>query len=299
MNAVTDSLAEFSITIPYRPLSRGGLNSPLTPLRQRTEDGWWQSGDGDFQQGRDDLLRALYFLKKHSRHHHPIFVIIEQDVFPNEQFLSDYSNVTIVRSTYVHPRPDDCKDPEAYHRLAMAYKAGFAALPETGWVCHGYTADLVCTKDWDHYIVEAMRQHGECAYVPMFIEGHVNFKGVQATPELIWETWRKSVLCHALTIPQPADRNYLTENDLEAYATCARSARKGLIVEPCGKREYGFWNPMLIPNAIAKTTEMPNGFGFDIRFDDNLGKRGMKKVVVTDSYVLHPWYEFRWSTNGH
>jgi hypothetical protein len=47
--------------------------------------------------------------------------------------------------------------------------------------------------------------------------------------------------------------------------------------------------------GLAKQVGFKRCFGFDLMFDNDLGyKFGKRKMCITDSYVLHPFGEFRW-----
>jgi hypothetical protein len=296
-----------NILIPYRPLSHGGLQTPATELRQ-LPDGRWNDIDGEYRYGRehryakeDEPAIAIKFLNKNSQFKHHIIVIIDNDVYPNDTFLKEYDNVTVLKSKYV---PTGDLSTLAVSRLNAALVEGINSVPDDDWLCYSYISDLICGKDWDKYVIEAIRQYGDnYVYVPMFTEarggysGQMVLRGVDPTPELVWNEWRKTICCHALTMPEPA-KGYFTEEDIDYFIQRANEAGKGIIIERPGDRIYGYYAVMFMKAKHAKKAMRMIGPGFDTDFDNRLySVCNLMKVVVTNSFVFHPFCEFKSEDN--
>lgn len=298
-------MSQWTLIVPHRPLSRGHLTSGREPVRQ-LPDGCWQEGEGPpipETEFREDIHRGIYFLRKNSVYNHKILVAMDSDVYPQDWWLKKYNNVSIIKSSFTLPGNEE--GPYPYYRLCEAYIAAIESLPDDEWICYGYTSDLICSKEWDKYIAEAISQGGDDkVYVPMFIETRggggneccANIEGQEITTERIWEHWRQHICCHALTYPTPT-KGYLTEDDFDQYIQIAGQAGKGNITERCGERTFGYYNCMVMKNRYAKAAIYyirDKGFGFDLLYDDSLGIMGLQKVVVTKSFVLHPWVNVIW-----
>jgi len=293
---------DYTIIMPHRPLSPGHLSTGEGPLNQ-LPDGQWQEGNKDpvpEYYYREDIYRALNFLRKNSTHKYRVLVAMDSDVYPQDWWLKEYEEVSIFKASY-QPRGNEY--PLPYHRLAASYKESIDSLPDEEWICYAWTSDLIPSKKFDKYIVEAISQYGDgYVYVPMFVEtrsggGQPPYQSIwdmQATPELIWGEWRKYLCCHALTMAEPSSR-VITEEDFDKYIEIANEANLANIVEPCGQREYGYYACMVMKAKYAKEAGFKLGFGFDLEFDNALGAMGLQKVVVTKSFVLHPWVNFKWS----
>lgn len=300
-----------SIIMPHRPLTPGSLSAPNGPLIQEA-DGRWRLPSGEVKGDvREDIERGISFLNKNSYFSHRILVAIDSDVFPQERWLSEFPNVRVVRSTYV---PPPGTQPNAYCRLAAAYRDAVATVPDEEWVCEGYTSDLICAKDWDWYIAEAIKEYGEeNVYTSMFVETHqqagthleYEIKGTKPTPHQIWIEFREKVTCHSLTWPEP--NTSPTEDDFNEYIEIARRGHVELnipevIWENCGDRQIGYYNVMFMKAKYSRIAgfDVERGMGFDIGHDDALRDKARRmKGVVTDSYVYHPateWFRlpFQW-----
>lgn len=281
-----------NIIVPYRPLSKGGLSTPMVEQHQ-LPDGRWNGWGDELSEDNSEVRNintTIKFLNKNSVYKHKIIVAIDSDIYPNKDFLKEFDNVTILKSPYI------CKESVCppYWRLNAAYKHVIDSIPDEEWLCHGYTADLICAKNWDEPIINAILQNGDnYVYVPMFIEaweayGNIRLKGLEPTAERIWDDWRKNVSCHALTFPEP-EKGFITEKDLDSYIEKANERKMGLIKEDCGKREYGYYNVMFMKAKYAKIAMRLIGHGFDIDFDDRLRDvLHITKIVVTNSFILHP-----------
>lgn len=292
---------EYTIIMPHRPLTRGHLSSGIGPLYQLPDGRWQEADDPPAQEDlyREDIHRGIYFLRKNSVCKYKILVATDSDVHPQESWLKEYEEVSVFKSSYV---PQGNEYPMPYYRLAAAYRDSINSLPDEEWICYAWTSDLIPSKEFDKYIIEAINQHGDgYVHVPMFVEtrsggGAPPYESIwdmQVTPDLIWEGFRDRICCHALTMPEPSNR-VITEEDFDKYIEVANQANRANIVEPCGVREYGYYACMFMKAKYAKRAGFKLGFSFDLEFDNSLGVMGLQKVVVTKSFVLHPWVNFKW-----
>ena len=292
-----------NIILAYRPLSRGGNTTPNQDIRQ-LPDGRWSDDDGQYRfsgdhryHGGDDVVRTIKILNKNSHFKHNIIVAIDSDVYPNETFLKEFDNVTVFKSKYLHK--EDLAVAPSFRTNAAMYEA-IHSIPDEEWLCYAYASDLICCRDWDKRVIEAIQTHGdEYIYVPMFTEvrgdmGNVVLKGIEPTPDLIWNEWRRTVCCHALTMPQPAC-GYFTETDMDNFIRIASAPVKPVyIVERPGDRIYGYYAILFMKAKYAKKAIRMIGPGFDTDFDNRLySVCRLMKIVVTNSFVFHPFCEFK------
>ena len=317
---------KINIIIAYRPFSSSidsNLMSSRSLLTGSTQlpDGRWNYIDGQYRYGsirrpggeeyeKDELVRAIKFLNNNSHFKRNITVVIDPDIYPYDNYLKEFDNVTILKSGKYKPG-EKIKDIEFLNlgpltntsdiRYNIALAEGINSVPNDEWLCYAYRSDLICGKYWDRYIVEAIQKYGEnCVYVPMFTEVRPNYNnipltGIEPTSQLIWEEWRKKMCCHALIMPMPS-KGYFTEEDMDYYIKTANGAGKIEIIENPGDRIYGNWTTMVIKAKYAKKAFKIEQT-FDLRFDDRLrDELHMKKVVVARSFVFHPYCPFKYST---
>lgn len=294
-----------NIIIPYRPLSGGELRTPRGPIDQ-LPDGRWKDDDGQYRYGGyyrygskidhkfDELVRAIKFINKNSYYKHNIIVVVDADVFPNDIYFKQFDNVNILTCDYPLPNTGNL----AYYRVSTSYMKGINSIQDEEWLCYGYISDIICHKDWDKHIVEQIQKYGEkFVYVPMFTEIRSGIadrvvRWSEITPENIWDTWRKTICCHALTMPLP-NREFFTEEDMNYYVNIANQySRPPVIIEKPGDRIYGYYAVMFMKAKYAKKAIRMEAEGFDTSFDNRLySECNLMKVVVTNSYVFHPFYE--------
>ena len=299
---------QFNIIMPYRPLCQGGRNSPDRELHQLSDGRWINDAgnalvDDDFRT-RVSLRLALNALEKNSFFEHKIKIMIDRDVYPNKDFLKEYRNIEIIKTDCVPPKDIPPGAASWCWRLSAADKAGVESVPDDEWLCYSYVADLICCKNWDKFIVDAIEKYGEgYVYVPMFVElkgggGDIpwGILGAEPTPSKIWKQWRREHCCHGLTLPDPG-KGYILESDFDRYIEIANEAKMGLIIEPCGKRSYGYYSILVMKAKHAKSVGVRVGPGFDLDFDNRLYSEGhFEKVVVTNSFVLHNHFSpFYWT----
>src|SRR3990167_876347 len=294
---------KINIIIPYRPLSRGFMQTGGGPLHQ-LPDGRWKDVDGSYfssgerrpEREKDELLRAIKFLNKNSYVKHNIVVSVDDDVYPNDEYFKQFDNVLILRCT---KHINDLPMYTPFYRMNNAAIEGINSIPDDEWICHNYISDLICAKHWDLPIINAIQQYGEnYVYVPMFVEirrglHSVTMMGMQATPHLIWEEWRK-LCCHSLLMPVPM-KEYVTEDDINTYVKIINSGGKqSVIVEKPGDRIYGYFNVVIAKAKFIKRALRLIGSTFDLDFDNRLySECKLMKAVVTKSFVFHPYCEVR------
>lgn len=319
------------ILIPYRPLSQGGLTTPEGDIHQLPDGRWIDSRDGKYRYGgawrrhdkraitgvddqidsqspypndkNDELLRAIRFINKNSYFKHEIVVIMDSNVYPNDAYLKEFDNVTILKSSYIDEDPSLFKTNlglAVIKRVNAAHMHGIVNIADDEWICYSYISDLICSKNWDKPIVDAIQKYGEnYVYVPMFTEvrqsyNNVPLTGVDMTPGRIWEEWRRTVCCHSLTMAMP-ERGYFVEQDMDDFIRISEQYQKPkVIIERPGDRIYGYYAVMFMKAKYAKKAIRMDGPAFDLAFDNRLyAECNLMKIVVTDSYVFHPFGEFK------
>ena len=300
---------QFHILVPYRPLCQGGRASPAREMHQLPDGRWMDDHDNiltdDSNRKRVSLRLTLDALARNSFYQHKIKVIIDHDIFPNANFLKEHKNVEILKSEYVPPEDADRSGVgKWWYRLPAADKVGIDSVPDEEWLCYSYVADLICCKNWDKLIADAIEKFGEnYIYVPMFVElkggsgqAPYGILGMEPTPKKIWKEWRKSICCHGLTMPDPG-KGYILESDFDHYIEIANKANMNIITESCGQRTYGYYNILVMKAKFAKSVGIMIGPGFDINFDDRLRDIGhFRKMVITNSFILHNHFcPFYWT----
>jgi len=299
----------WNIVIPYRPLTEGNRNNPLCKISQLS-DGRWDSEikyynwlKPEFE--NDELHRAIYYINKNSVFKHNIIVAIDSDIYPNDTWLKEYDNVKWIKSEWVVP-PEMWAAPDksciSLSRMAAADEAGIFSVADDEWVVYAFIEDAIPCKQWDMPIVDAiMKYDDEYIYVPNFVECHSGIHSLggtlihgQETPELIWDTWRKNQCCNALVMPTREGRTWINEQDFDDYIKVANSERPDYFVELAGVRQNVYYAFFVMKAGLAKRVGFHKQHCFDLLFDAELGQLGVMKMGITDSYVLHPYYEFRW-----
>lgn len=272
----------FNLLMGYRPTERNEFKH-FANLRQ-DRNGTWKYDGGIVKENFDriNIDTAIDFINKNSFFKHKIKILIDDDVYPNSDYFKKYTNIQFIKA-------DKVNVDTPLVRMAAAYSAGIASVPDDDWLCFGYISDVICCKNWDKYIVDAIKKYGEkYAYVPMWIEIKNLPEYVdRVTPDLIWNKWREEICCHALSMPLPK-KGFIEEGDLEKFAEIARAGKKGVIIEPCGKREYGYYAVTILKAKYAKKIGVRPMKGFDTDFDNRLWSiLRFNKVIVIRSYVFH------------
>ena len=298
---------KFNIIIPFRPCSKGGASAPSVEFWQNENGEWNDPGDAKWNTPTagyrnsgfykpcakygdgDELKLAIKYLNKNSAYKHNIIVVTDADVHFHKNYLKEYDNVTLLNA---EPSP---------HRLSTALLHGVHYVPDDEWIFYSYVSDLICPKNWDVPIVQAIEKYGEkYVYAPEFTEVHSSFsgvgvlKGLEPTPSNIWNTWRKNYL---LLMPAP-NKDYFTEDDMNYFIKRANEANNGIIIEKPGVREYGYYTVFILKAKYGKAAlRRCGGDGcdaFDLDFDNRLDSVcGLQKAVVTNSFIFHPFYPFK------
>lgn len=287
---------KINILITHRPL-------PFLNIYQLKDKKWGNDSKGykyGFRWGvdEDELIRAIKFLNKNSYFKHPITVIIDSDVFPDIDYLKEFDNVKIIKSGYAHNGPIQTLKVSLQNAADIE---GINSIPDEEWLCYAYQSDLICSKDWDKHIIEAIEEYGEqYVYVPMFTEirggmNNISVAGLDPTPDKIWDEWRKTISCHSLTMPYPkgisTKNGFVTEDDMDYFIKRSNEANKpSIIVEKPGDRVYGYYAILIMKAKFAKKAIRLIGPGFDTDFDNRLYTEcNLMKAVVTKSFIFHPF----------
>lgn len=285
---------KFEIIMPYRPYCHGDLRSPVGDLVQ-LEDGSWRNSSGnifkeglEYEKHRVSIRQAIEALNKNSFYKHHIIVAIDADVYPNKSFLKNFENVSIIKAE------SKVSQKQYGLRTSYAYKTVLDSLSGEGFLCHMYLGDTICSKDWDKHIIEAMERFGEDkVYAPIWVEGsHGAFQdlvGVELTPDFIWKECSRKICAGAFFLPDPR-RDYIQEEDFEHYIEVMKKGNRDCIIENCGGRFFGWLTCLCMKITYAKQVKIDFTINesLGIGFDGELGKLGLKKVVVTNSFIWHP-----------
>lgn len=289
---------KFTIIIAYRPTTLD-IKHNRAPAWQDENYNWWSSPEmvkkAHYEPFSSTLETCVKAIRKNSVYHHKIIISHEPDVYFNNKYLEYIKNKYDVIFL--------CNTPQYNSGIQanfVALSQAFMSLPDDEIVLYAYSIDCVCGKNWDKYIKEAHDIHGDdVVYNAMWVEPRTNMhihssfcgpkyaehqlQGLDAN--LIWNVWRGGC-CHSLAMPFPIDKEYMAESDLDNWSAVCNSANKGCIVEPCGKRDYGYWCLLIARNKIFKNANsvLLQPGAADLRFEEALGKN---KVIVTKSHVFH------------
>ncbi len=302
---------KLNIIIPFRPTKSGVKNDQL-PVLQGSDYLWrlarnhsdfdvnnWKSDNVPFKTFLENCIKAI---RKNSVYHHNIIIASEPDVFFNEKFKQEINDKYDV-NFFASPTQRTPKYEYRNLTICSTMKEAMDTVPDEEMICYAYNADLICGKHWDKYIKEAYdTSKDSVVYVPIWIEPRTNvfihasqmllskeYEMHQIkdplTAENIWGPWQKRV-CHSLTMKYPVDRDYMIEKDLDDWSTVCNSANKTNLVEPCGKRHWGYYCCMIAKNKLFKkasdTLLVPGAP--DVLFDNNLKT---DKIIVVKSHVFH------------
>jgi hypothetical protein len=294
-----------TILLMYRPTVQSGGHGSSNAAHYQSEDGIWRNEAGDPWPARKELETSIRALNKNSVYKHKIILVVDNDVFPNEKWISKFDNVSVFQSSFKMIEPLT-----PVHRSTAAIKEVVLSLPDDEFVSHIYLSDIVCAKYWDKYIDDAYRIYGDnWVYAPMWVEpkssvGHgityqinndaarddVAYFG-EVTTEKIWGKWHREICCHSLTMPPRIDKDYISEKDWDDWVAIAAKYQKLYIEEHHGDRLWGYWIALCGRNSIFKramsTTDI--GHGFDTFVDNKIAN----KVVVTHSFLLHAHNEVK------
>lgn len=172
-------------------------------------------------------------------------------------------------------------------------------MTKTEWTIPNWDCDFYPDKHWDKPIFDyALGGKHEREYlIPMHAQPHV----MTAEASASWDTWRDSpaISCHRLAMPTLARRKFnkeggeytiYTVTEPEFFAFCDKARRPGAqIREKCGARSRLHWVPWIVPTApvVESGGFSYQGSGYDIEFDDRLGRLGFTKVGFCDAFILH------------
>ena len=287
------------ILIPYRPST--GCMSTEHGLLIQEEDFRWKDTKGQYfgRRQEQDLIRGLTALNKYSVHKHDIIVCIDSDMVPLPNWLSEYENVSIFKSTFVVPEGVQDLYTATFLRYSNTVKESIMAQDDDELICYGYICDIICSPGWDHEIYEAYKKWGNKAvYAPMWVEPRCpSNKNYNVTGQNVWNRisgWRKDV-CHCLIFPlKPEEDNEKIIKESEYLdwikKATANKSFADFYVEQCGLRALGYFTGICGHAKFLKekiqTIEM--GSGWDLVFESILGT----KIVLTKSFYFHVHHRF-------
>ena len=292
----------------YRPTILS-IKHNRAPAWQDENGMWWSNKEmiklsdyEPFSGSSPNLLETcVKAIRKNSVYHHRIIITHEPDVFFNSKYIDNIKQKYDVEF-FINTTPNSSNNIPSLSAMANL----ISSLPDDEMVLYAYSIDCVCGKYWDRYLKEAHDSYGDdVVYNAMWVEPRTNnythssicgpkyeehqLKDLSA--HNIWEVWR-SGCCHSLAMQFPIDKEYMAESDLDNWSSVCNSANKGIIVEPCGARQYGYWCLLIARNRIFKQNVnvlMQQGAA-DLRFEESLSKN---KIIVTKSHVFHLHFPYK------
>lgn len=283
-----------TIIIPYRP-SAGCMSSAGGTLTQDSNGDWYSDGViVEARKQRKIVERALYALKKNSKYRHKVIIAIDYDVTPHKDWLKEFRDVEIFKNKYIPKSNIPYEMP--YERTTAAVRDVAMSLPDDEWICHTYIADIVCSKNWDKYIFEAINKFGDDK---TYSANWVELRDVDppATWNKIWDVWRRTVTYHGLIIPNlgriPGE-GLITEQEFDDWIKIALEKDPGnnwIVTEACGSRMWGYFSALCLKNKRFKpvVSSIPVGPDQTLAVEDCLGL----KVCSLRSFFLHIHMNFQ------
>lgn len=323
-------IEKINLIMTYRPLSLSRIMSPNCRIVQR-EDGTWVADENVmrtlFNATKNDVDKLSYpktyssigevaykdrrkiqdtikMLNRNSSFRYNIIVAIDSDVFPNESFLKEFSNVKIFKSSYIPNISTDSKSQynTAWWRINHAFNYAVQSIPDNEWICFAYSDDFLCPQNWDKDIISLIETEGNRqVYCPFLVEigptpAHIPNLIVPSEWEInyenIWTNWRK--LGQSFLVCPPPKRGYINCSDLEEYVKIAKEpppptsydqrtnsmiAAHGVtkigknIKEMCGMRIYSSLACLFVKSEHIKYAMSKSliGVGWDMACDNYLG----------------------------
>lgn len=162
---------------------------------------------------------------------------------------------------------------------------------DTEWTIPNWDCDFYPAPGWDRSVFDYAQR--EKPKRELLIPMHVQPKFMTAGEAAKWNVWRDSpaVACHRLTIATTysvGGQACVTDDDVKEFV---RFEKRGgeIIREPAGKRERLHWVPWILRSDDLRSVGGFNyqGGGYDLEFDDRMGRLGFTKVGFCDAFVFH------------
>ena len=178
-----------------------------------------------------------------------------------------------------------------------AFKDNIGAMHvKTKWFFWNWDDDFIAAPDWDVNLLKYVdNSKHDRVYIPTHVQPIIGVNDPTIMVIDFEDSWNTSshiaINRLALAITSRTTReDYLLESELNAF--CAANKREGIYVEKCGIRRKTHWVPMLIERDLYLRLGGCNlqGPGYDIAFDDMLGKEGMTRVMSRSSFFVHKGY---------
>lgn len=246
--------------------------------------------------GGDIEAAAADFQYKKSGERYQKYNCIKDFLTQRRKWLED-NNVTFIDTT---ERRKEFK--AQYERNVGLYQGGVdtafndnigAELVKTKWFFWNWDDDFIAAPDWDVNLLRYMdgSRHDK-VYLPTHVQPAVgNSKEIMCIDQDdVWTTGRH-ISIHRLPLPITSrTAAYLLESELNAFVRT--NSRDGTWEELCGVRYKIHWVPMLIEKSFYLSIGGCNyqGPGYDIEFDDRLGKLGISKIMSRSSFIIHRGY---------
>lgn len=262
-------------------------------------------------------LEALF---RNSRHRHDILVVggytkapandfmynkngqryqkyscIDEFMKARKKWLED-NNVTFIDTT---ERRKSFK--EEYERSVGMYHGGVdtafndnigAEHVKTKWFFWNWDDDFIAAPNWDENLLKYVdEKRTDRVYLPTHVQPAFgnNEAVTKIDPKDVWSSTHISI--HRLPLPITSRAEpYLLESELNEFVK--DNSRDNTWEELCHVRHNIHWVPMLIEKEYYLSIGGCNyqGPGYDIDFDDRLGRLGKTKVMSRSSFIVHRGY---------
>lgn len=204
--------------------------------------------------------------------------------------------------TFIDTTQDRKKFKEDYERKGGTYEGGVdtalndnigAEHVDTEWFFWNWDDDFFAAPGWDENLFKYMDEsRSNRIYLPTLVQPIFGDRPDTKTvdPKDAWTT-SSHISVHRLALPVPSrSEDYIFESEVNEYVTA--NSRDGTWEELCHIRHKMCWVPLLLKKSFYLGIGGCNyqGPGYDIEFDDRLGKLGIIKVMSRSSFVLHKAY---------
>lgn len=245
--------------------------------------------------GGDIKAPANDFMYNKDGHRYQKYSNIYEFLKANKKWLED-NNVTFIDTTERRK-----KFKEEYELSVGMYHGGVdtafndnigAEHVKTKWFFWNWDDDFIAAPDWDvnllKYIDDSRKDR---VYLPTHVQPNFGAakENLTINTKDVWESTHISI--HRLPLPITGRAEaYLLESEMNEFVRA--NSRDDTWEELCHVREKVHWVPMLIEKTFYQCIGGCNyqGPGYDIDFDDRLGRLGKIKVMSRSSFIIHRGY---------
>lgn len=245
--------------------------------------------------GGDTKAPAVDFVYGQDLQRHKKYDSVDEFLNLNRKWLDD-NNITFIDTTERRK-----KFKEGYERSVGTYQGGVdtafndnigAEHVQTKWFFWNWDDDFIAAPGWDENLLKHVNEkRTDRVYMPTHVQPVF---GNDATvtiidPKDVWSSTHISIHRFPLPITSRAEQ-YLLESELNEFVK--DNSRDDTWEELCHLREKIHWVPMLIEKEYYLSIGGCNyqGAGYDIDFDDRLGRMGKTKIMSRSSFIVHRGY---------